>query len=131
VAYVGPAGEWIGLNVETPQGKNDGTVQGKSYFSCDEDHGESDQSSTTPGESSGEGTVGLKVLALEISIVASERKRKAEEVELENVAKRLERVDRWGGELTEDIEVKTEKMGQVRGDEEAEKQGTEVNEGER
>ena len=25
--------------LETPQGKNDGSVQGKSYFSCAENHG--------------------------------------------------------------------------------------------
>ena len=28
-----------GLSLETPQGKNDGSVQGKSYFSCAENHG--------------------------------------------------------------------------------------------
>ena len=58
--------------------------------------------------------MGHKVVALEKVIAASERKRKAEEIELEIVAKKLERIDRWGRELTEDIEVKTEEMGQVR-----------------
>ena len=28
-----------GLTLEGPQGKNDGSVQGKSYFSCAENHG--------------------------------------------------------------------------------------------
>ena len=60
--------------------------------------------------------MGHKVVALEKVIAASERKRKAEEIELEIVAKKLERIDRWGRELTEDIEVKTEEMGQVRED---------------
>ena len=61
VAYVGATqfapGKWIGdtlkvdthsksifsffsgLILEGPQGKNDGSVQGKSYFSCAENHG--------------------------------------------------------------------------------------------
>ena len=43
VRYIGPTdfseGIWIGVELRTPKGKNDGTVQGKRYFSCRPDHG--------------------------------------------------------------------------------------------
>ncbi|XGW15011.1 hypothetical protein V3C99_000914 [Haemonchus contortus] len=43
VAYVGPTkfapGEWIGLVLDDPLGKNDGSVQGYRYFTCTPDHG--------------------------------------------------------------------------------------------
>ena len=32
-------GVWLGLELKTPVGKNDGTVQGKRYFSCKPGHG--------------------------------------------------------------------------------------------
>ncbi|KAF8570368.1 hypothetical protein P879_02710 [Paragonimus westermani] len=43
VAFVGATqfstGKWIGVVLDEPKGKNNGTVQGKRYFTCDEDHG--------------------------------------------------------------------------------------------
>jgi len=43
IAYIGAtqfaAGKWIGLVLDEPKGKNDGSVQGKTYFSCKENHG--------------------------------------------------------------------------------------------
>eukprot|EP00090_Calanus_glacialis_P001815 TRINITY_DN11349_c0_g1_i1.p1 TRINITY_DN11349_c0_g1~~TRINITY_DN11349_c0_g1_i1.p1 ORF type:complete len:1330 (-),score=541.02 TRINITY_DN11349_c0_g1_i1:124-4113(-) len=43
VAYIGAtqfaAGKWIGLILDEPKGKNDGIVQGKTYFTCKENHG--------------------------------------------------------------------------------------------
>ncbi|KAL9983797.1 hypothetical protein ACROYT_G006027 [Oculina patagonica] len=43
VAYVGAtmfaSGKWIGVILDEPKGKNDGTVQGKEYFKCAENHG--------------------------------------------------------------------------------------------
>ncbi|KAK3908352.1 Dynactin subunit 1 [Frankliniella fusca] len=43
VAYVGStlfaAGKWIGVILDEPKGKNNGTVQGKEYFKCGENHG--------------------------------------------------------------------------------------------
>ncbi|XP_014867577.1 PREDICTED: dynactin subunit 1-like isoform X3 [Poecilia mexicana] len=43
VAYIGAtlfaSGKWVGIILDEPKGKNDGTVQGKRYFSCEENHG--------------------------------------------------------------------------------------------
>ena len=43
VAYVGVTefapGKWIGVILDQPKGKNNGTVQGKSYFQCPDKHG--------------------------------------------------------------------------------------------
>jgi dynactin 1 len=43
VRYVGQtefaAGEWIGVELEGPTGKNDGSVQGERYFDCEPDKG--------------------------------------------------------------------------------------------
>lgn len=43
VAYVGAtmfaSGKWIGVILDEPKGKNDGSVQGKEYFKCAENHG--------------------------------------------------------------------------------------------
>jgi dynactin 1 len=43
VRYIGPLhftdGEWIGLELTEPLGKNNGTVRGETYFSCQENHG--------------------------------------------------------------------------------------------
>nr|XP_022336647.1 dynactin subunit 1-like isoform X4 [Crassostrea virginica] len=43
VAYVGTtlfsSGKWIGVILDEEKGKNNGTVQGKTYFSCDANHG--------------------------------------------------------------------------------------------
>ena len=32
-------GEWLGIELDQPQGKNDGSVQGQRYFSCTRDYG--------------------------------------------------------------------------------------------
>ena len=38
IAYIGPTefapGTWVGLELDTSQGKNDGTVKGVKYFEC-------------------------------------------------------------------------------------------------
>ncbi|XP_068005457.1 dynactin subunit 1 isoform X3 [Melanerpes formicivorus] len=43
VAYVGATlfatGKWVGVILDEAKGKNDGTVQGKKYFTCEENHG--------------------------------------------------------------------------------------------
>lgn len=43
VAYVGAttfsSGKWVGVVLDESKGKNNGTVQGKSYFHCKENHG--------------------------------------------------------------------------------------------
>jgi len=43
VAYIGTTqfapGKWIGIVLDEPKGKNDGTVEGKIYFSCKKNHG--------------------------------------------------------------------------------------------
>ena len=43
VAYAGltdfAPGKWIGVILDEPKGKNNGTVQNRSYFECEEKHG--------------------------------------------------------------------------------------------
>ncbi|MEQ2262395.1 Dynactin subunit 1 [Xenotaenia resolanae] len=43
VAYIGAtlfaSGKWVGIILDEPKGKNDGTVQGKRYFTCEENRG--------------------------------------------------------------------------------------------
>lgn len=43
MAYVGATlfatGKWVGVILDEAKGKNDGTVQGRKYFTCDEGHG--------------------------------------------------------------------------------------------
>lgn len=43
VAYIGntlfASGKWVGVILDEAKGKNDGTVQGKRYFTCQENHG--------------------------------------------------------------------------------------------
>ncbi|KAK7469789.1 hypothetical protein BaRGS_00036216 [Batillaria attramentaria] len=43
VAYIGQtvfsAGKWIGVVLDVPKGKNNGTVQGKTYFTCEDNYG--------------------------------------------------------------------------------------------
>ncbi|KAJ8316867.1 hypothetical protein KUTeg_004771 [Tegillarca granosa] len=43
VKYVGTtlfsSGKWIGVALDDAKGKNNGTVQGKTYFTCDDNHG--------------------------------------------------------------------------------------------
>ncbi|XP_075039386.1 dynactin subunit 1 isoform X3 [Mixophyes fleayi] len=43
VAFVGATlfatGKWVGVILDDARGKNDGTVQGRKYFTCDENHG--------------------------------------------------------------------------------------------
>uniref|UniRef100_A0A8C7E3Z6 Dynactin subunit 1 n=1 Tax=Naja naja TaxID=35670 RepID=A0A8C7E3Z6_NAJNA len=43
VAYVGATlfatGKWVGVILDEAKGKNDGTVQGRRYFTCEENHG--------------------------------------------------------------------------------------------
>ncbi|KER24062.1 hypothetical protein T265_08194 [Opisthorchis viverrini] len=43
VAFIGPTqfstGKWVGVVLDEPKGKNNGTVQGKRYFTCDENFG--------------------------------------------------------------------------------------------
>ncbi|XP_065173982.1 dynactin subunit 1 isoform X2 [Atheta coriaria] len=43
IAYIGvtefASGKWIGLILDVPKGKNNGTVRGKEYFKCEENYG--------------------------------------------------------------------------------------------
>ncbi|CAG7835265.1 unnamed protein product [Allacma fusca] len=65
VAFVGStefaSGKWVGVILDDPKGKNNGTIQGKSYFDCAENHGmfirpnqiillDSDGNKKTPGK---------------------------------------------------------------------------------
>jgi len=43
IRYIGPAefaaGEWVGVELDVPDGKNNGTVQGVKYFECGDRYG--------------------------------------------------------------------------------------------
>ena len=43
ISYVGMTtfapGKWVGVTLDEPNGKNDGEVQGKRYFTCPPNHG--------------------------------------------------------------------------------------------
>ncbi|XP_033109253.1 CAP-Gly domain-containing linker protein 3-like isoform X2 [Anneissia japonica] len=43
IRFIGPTdfaeGVWLGVELKTPSGKNDGSVQGKRYFTCKKNHG--------------------------------------------------------------------------------------------
>jgi len=44
VRFVGPTkfapvGQWVGIEYDEPMGKNDGSVQGEKYFTCNPSHG--------------------------------------------------------------------------------------------
>lgn len=43
IRYIGPVhfeeGTWLGVELGTPNGRNDGSVQGRRYFSCKPNHG--------------------------------------------------------------------------------------------
>jgi dynactin 1 len=43
IAFVGPTNfapdTWIGVKLDEPKGKNNGTVQGVEYFKCEDKHG--------------------------------------------------------------------------------------------
>ncbi len=32
-------GKWVGVDLDEPKGKNNGTVMGKEYFQCENNHG--------------------------------------------------------------------------------------------
>ena len=32
-------GKWVGVELDEPKGKNDGTVEGKTYFHCENNYG--------------------------------------------------------------------------------------------
>jgi dynactin 1 len=52
VAYVGNTtfapGKWVGIVLDEAKGKNDGTVQGTSYFQCPDKHGKEKQKAKNP-----------------------------------------------------------------------------------
>jgi dynactin complex subunit len=33
------AGDWVGIKLDKPDGKNDGSVAGEKYFDCEQNHG--------------------------------------------------------------------------------------------
>lgn len=39
ICVVNDAGKWIGVVLDDAKGKNNGTVQGKRYFACEDNHG--------------------------------------------------------------------------------------------
>ena len=39
IAFDMLSGKWIGVALDEAKGKNNGTVQGKRYFTCEENHG--------------------------------------------------------------------------------------------
>uniref|UniRef100_A0A8C6TIR3 Dynactin subunit 1 n=1 Tax=Neogobius melanostomus TaxID=47308 RepID=A0A8C6TIR3_9GOBI len=57
VAYIGTtafaSGKWVGVILDEPKGKNDGTVQGKRYFTCEDNQGIFVRQSQQPSRAAG------------------------------------------------------------------------------
>jgi CAP-Gly domain-containing linker protein 3/4 len=71
VRYIGPVnfaeGLWLGIELRTPHGKNDGSVQGKRYFNCKANHG----LFVPPRNVSVRGINGAKLLKSDLNAISS------------------------------------------------------------
>jgi len=71
VRYIGPVefseGIWLGIELRSTNGKNDGTLNGKKYFSCKSNHG----ILVRPKKVSVRGINGAKLLPTEVSPLAA------------------------------------------------------------
>uniref|UniRef100_A0A4W4GSR8 Dynactin subunit 1 n=1 Tax=Electrophorus electricus TaxID=8005 RepID=A0A4W4GSR8_ELEEL len=123
VAYIGATlfatGKWVGVILDEPKGKNDGTVQGKSYFTCKENHGifvrqsqvieDGGSSATSPdtpesGASREEEALRAQVKDLEEKLETLRMKRTEDKAKLKELEKhkiQLEQLQEWKSKMQE------------------------------
>uniref|UniRef100_A0A6Q2X3I2 Dynactin subunit 1 n=1 Tax=Esox lucius TaxID=8010 RepID=A0A6Q2X3I2_ESOLU len=102
VAYVGATlfatGKWVGVILDEPKGKNDGTVQGKRYFQCDENCG------IFVRQSQEEESLRVQVKDLEEKLETLKIKRAEDKVKLKELEKhkiQLEQLQEWKTKMQE------------------------------
>lgn len=73
VAYIGntlfASGKWVGVILDEAKGKNDGTVQGKRYFTCEENRGIFVRQSQVTREAFGGSKLLLSFFTLQMFII--------------------------------------------------------------
>uniref|UniRef100_A0A671VSC1 Dynactin subunit 1 n=1 Tax=Sparus aurata TaxID=8175 RepID=A0A671VSC1_SPAAU len=113
-AYIGAtlfaSGKWVGVILNEAKGKNDGTVQGKKYFTCEENHGifvrqsQVDIPETPKTTKQEEESMRAQVKDLEEKLETLKMKRTEDKAKLKELEKhkiQLEQLQEWKNKMQE------------------------------